>query len=102
MSGWTFPAFSVAFVRSRSLRELPVDRFAALLFQEFVRPAERAGTEEAVVRRQRARMRGLDARHRRQERLEIAGVAAPQDRHQWPAPGGQCPDGLLRHLFPSL
>ena len=57
---------------------------------------ERLRAEEPVVRRERARMRALDAGVRREQRLEGAGVAAPEDRHErlvaqspgpgWPAP----------------
>src|SRR2546429_4125952 len=88
--------------RGQALRRLPVDRLRALLLEQLVGLAERARAEEPVARRERARVRRLDARHRAEQRLEVAGVATPEDRHQRATPRGQRPDRLLGDLLPAL
>ena len=62
--------------------QAPVDRLGALLGEHGVGPGERLRAEEPVVRRERARMRALDAGVGREQRLEGAGVAAPEDGHE--------------------
>ena len=63
--------------------EAPVDRVEAGGDERGVGPGERLGAEEAVVRRQRRRVRRLDDRvpGRVDQRLLAPGVAAPQDEH---------------------
>ena len=60
----------------------------ALLGEQPVDPAERAGAEEATARRERRRVHGLDPRDLPEHRLERLGVAAPQDRGARARPRG--------------
>lgn len=87
------------------LGELPVDGRHALALQDLVGATERAGAEEVAVRDQRARVRGLDARDVSEERGQVPGVTAPQDRHEWLArcvAVRQRPDGLFGDRLPAL
>src|SRR5688572_16566179 len=93
----TYPGSALALASGKA----PVDRLRALLGEQPVRAAERPRAEEAVVRRERAGVRGLDARRAAQQRLEVAGVAAPEDRHERRVARGERADGRLGHRLPA-
>src|SRR5216683_4872705 len=84
------------------LRQFPVDRLSAPLFQQPAGTAEWPRAEESTVRRVRARVSRLDAPHAIEQRREAAGVPAPQDGGERSAPGGERPYCLLGDLFPAL
>src|SRR5580704_12955745 len=83
-------------------RQLPVNGLGALLLEQTVGTAERPRAEEAAVGRVRARVGRFHARHTGHQRGQVAGVAAPQDRHERGAPVGERPDGLLGDFFPAF
>ena len=68
-----------------------------------VGPGERLGAEEAVVGRQRRRVRRLDDRvpGRVDERLLAAGVAAPEDEHDRVVLGVDGRDDLVGERLPA-
>src|SRR5580704_9219286 len=83
-------------------RKLPVDGLGALLLEQTVGAAERVRAEEATIGRIRARVGRFHARHAGHQRGQVAGVAAPQDRHERGATAGERPDGLLGDFLPAF
>ena len=109
---WSPPkASSMTAARSRDVRlvmaaslvgQMPVDRGGALLLEQGVDPAERAGPEEPAGRRQRAGVGALDRRRAAQHRLEALRVPSPEHRDERLRPLDEGTDRLLRDGLPSV